>query len=63
MHNKLDFLTSRKFWAGVIFALATWLLQDGYITEGLAGFMKTLSGLFIGVNMGNKVIEAVGKNK
>ena len=63
MHNKLDFLTSRKFWAGVIFALATWLLQDGYITEGLSMFLQTLSALFIGVNMGTKATDAISSSK
>lgn len=57
--EKLDFLGSRKFWAIVIFSLATWLLQDGLITEGFASFLQTLSGLFVGVNMSNKMIEAL----
>lgn len=59
--NKFDFLTSRKFYAILIFAAATWLLKDGYISAGLAEFLQTLSGLFVGINMGNKVIEAFGK--
>lgn len=59
--DKFNFLKSRKFYAIIIFGLASWLLQDGYITEGLAAFMQTISGLFVGVNISNKVIEAFGK--
>ena len=59
MKNTFDFLKSRKFWAAVLLALASWLYTDGYITAGLANFLQQLSAIFIGINMTNKIIEKI----
>lgn len=61
--KKLDFLQSRKFWAGAIFALASFLVKDGYISVALGEAIMTLAGLFIGVNLIGQITESEKKEK
>ena len=61
MPKQLLFLTSTRFWSVVLIALAVWLAADGFITENLATFIKTVAGGYTIIRTADKAAAKIGK--
>ena len=53
--NKLDFLSSRKFWSLVCLSTATALVHLGYLDPQILPAIQTFFGGYIALNVYNKV--------
>jgi hypothetical protein len=55
--NKLDFLSSRKFWCLVGLSITSALTQMGYIDPSIAPAIQTFFTGYIGLNVYNNIVE------
>lgn len=55
--NKLEFLTSTRFWAMIVGALAIYLETKGYIGEPEMQLISTIMGVFITVRTVDRFAE------
>jgi tRNA(His) 5'-end guanylyltransferase len=61
MPEKLNFLTSRKFWALIAIAVIEVLRAEGIITNEIANPLVALLYGFIGINLVGKATEVLKK--
>lgn len=61
MTAKLDFLTSRKFWALVLIAIINIVRAYGLISEEVATSLITFLYGFVTVNVATKVVTGISK--
>jgi len=59
--NKFDFLTSTRFWALVIGAVAVYLQHKGIIGEPEMVLIGTLTTVFIGVKTIDRSVEKLAE--
>jgi hypothetical protein len=59
MSEKLDFLTSRKFWALIVVAVLTVLKSQLVLGAEIADPLIALCYGFIGVNIATKVVDKI----
>ncbi len=59
MTDKLDFLTSRKFWALIIIAVLGVLKSQAVLGAEIVDPLIALAYGFIGVNIATKVVDKI----
>jgi len=59
--EKWSFLASPRFWAMVGFALADFLVADGYISKNFGNFLMIVSGGFVGVGTLDRTMDKFGR--
>jgi hypothetical protein len=60
MSEKFAFLTSTRFWALIIGAVAIYMSQEGIISEALSQLITTVSAVFIGIKSVDRFSEQMG---
>jgi len=61
MPDKLEFLTSNRFWALVLLGLSIWFHSIGWIPVELASFIEVICGGHIGIKTLDRFSEKFGK--
>ena len=59
MIQKLDFLTSRRFWCLIAIAILGVLQQQGILSQEITNALVIVLGGFIGINTFDKVSQAM----
>lgn len=60
MISKWEFITSPRFWALVLGAIAYWLVTDKVISAALGMAIETVAGGFIGIRTIDRFSEKLG---